>query len=92
MGDIPFFQIYIFGPTLKCKKFIKMIGKDLPPTFTNARRKPIERNTIVENINTKNGAVKYKKKAAAAGTPKYTNCLKVRGPTILASRSINCGT
>lgn len=47
-----------------------MTGNDLPPMFTNAKRKPIERNTIVENKNTKNGAVKYRKKATAAGMPR----------------------
>jgi hypothetical protein len=70
MGDMPFFQIYILGLKENCKKFIKIIGKDLPPMLTKAKRNPIDKNTIVENRNTKNGATKYKKNAAAAGTPK----------------------
>ena len=66
----PFFHIYVLGPAVKCRKFNNIVGNDLPPTLTKAKRNPKESSMTAENMNTKNGARKYKKKAIATGMPK----------------------
>ncbi|OGZ23544.1 MAG: hypothetical protein A3A08_01600 [Candidatus Nealsonbacteria bacterium RIFCSPLOWO2_01_FULL_41_9] len=84
--------MYFLGPMKNLKRLAKMVSKVLPPIFIKAILRAIKVITRAKNKKSAKFVLameKYKTKIAAPAPPTYINCLKVRGPAIFASCSIN---